>query len=68
MARLRSIERAKPEYSQEDENRFRREVENHLFRIISELQLISSGAHTQVSLYSKREALRTAPFGVTVYS
>lgn len=65
---FRPLPTAPSEYTQEGEERFRRELENYLLRLSSEVNGASSAQETEASLASKRESLLLATLGVTTYS
>ena len=64
---FRPLESAPEAYTREGETRFRRELENYLLRLSSEVNGASSAQSTEASLASKREALILASHGVTTY-
>ena len=64
---FRPLESAPESYTREEETRFRRELENYLLRLSSEVNGASSAQSTEASLASKREALILASHGVETY-
>ena len=64
---FRPLEAAPESYAQDKESRFRRELENYLLRLSSEVNGASSAQATEASLASKREALILASHGVETY-
>lgn len=64
MAGQESLVRAGPEYDEYREHVFRRELESYLFALVGEINQISSGNNTGISLYSKREQHVSPPVGI----
>ena len=65
---FRPLETAPEFYTRESEERFRRELENYLLRLSSEVNGASSAQSTEASLSSKRESLILSPTGEKTYS
>ena len=65
MAFPKRIIQPENEYSESNEQRFRRELENYLYEISSKIDGISNGSSTLHSLYSKRESSLLPPLGIT---
>ena len=58
---------AKGEYSREDEQVFRRELENAFLQVVSSIEGIATGVDTNASLHSKRERMTIPAIGIQVY-
>lgn len=64
----RTLNRSDPEYDKDSEDRFRRDLENYLYEVVSQLRSVYNGTDTGFSLQSKREGLLIVPPGIQVVS
>lgn len=66
-ARVFPTLRAPENYSKQEEDRFRRELELHLRDIAALLDSVNAGTETSSSLLSKRENFLLPPLGMVIY-
>lgn len=64
---FRPLDRASVNYFQEEEDQFRRDLENYLLAIVSSVNEASSASHGAASAASKRESLLFVNAGVQTY-